>query len=58
MQVLTEHGFKDFIGVRKVKSKTIYRVEFSDGTHLDVTRDHRLKKDDGEFATIGECEIG
>lgn len=58
LRVLTENGFKGFLGVRKVKSHTIYRVEFDDDTHLDATRDHRLKKDDGEFTTIGKCSIG
>ena len=58
MQVLTENGFKDFIGVRKVKSHMIFRVEFDDGTHLDATKDHRLKMDNGKFVTVAKCRDG
>lgn len=57
-KVLTEHGFKDFLGVRKVKAHLIYRVGLDDGTHLDATSEHRIKKDDGKFVTIKECKIG
>ena len=58
MQVLTENGFKDFIGVRKSKVNSIYRIEFTDGTHLDATKEHRIKNDDGEFVFVGKCESG
>ena len=58
MQVLTENGFKDFIGVRKSKVNSIYRIEFTDGTHLDATKEHRIKKDNGEFVFVGNCESG
>jgi hypothetical protein len=56
MQVLTENGFKDFIGVRKSKVNSIYRIEFTDGTHLDATKEHRIKKSDGEFIFVGDCD--
>ena len=58
MQVLTENGFKDFIGVRKSKVNSIYHIEFTDGTHLDATKDHRIKTKDGKFITVGECSNG
>jgi hypothetical protein len=58
MQVLTENGFKDFIGVRKTLVKSIYHIEFDDGSHLDATKDHRLKGDDGQFETVGNCKKG
>ena len=56
MQVLTENGFKDFIGVRKSKVNSIYHIEFTDGTHLDATKEHRIKKSDGEFIFVGDCD--
>ena len=34
---------------------SIYHVEFDDGTHLDATSEHRLKKDDGEFIEVRKC---
>lgn len=55
MKVLTENGFKDFIGIRKSKVNSIYHIEFEDGSHLDATKDHRIKTKDGEFVTVGEC---
>ena len=58
MQALTENGFKDFIGVRKSKVNSIYHIEFTDGTHLDATKDHRIKTKDGKFITVGECSNG
>ena len=58
MQVLTENGFKDFIGVRKSKVNSIYHIEFTDGTHLDATKEHRIKKDNGEFVFVGNCGVG
>lgn len=58
MQVLTENGFKDFIGIRKSKVNSIYHIEFTDGTHLDATKEHRIKKDDGEFVFVGNCDSG
>ena len=58
MQVLTENGFKDFIGVRKSRVNSIYRIEFTDGTHLDATKEHRIKKSDGEFIFVGDCKWG
>ena len=56
MQVLTENGFKDFIGVRKSKVNSIYHIEFTDGTQLDATKEHRIKKSDGEFIFVSDCE--
>ena len=58
LKVLTENGFKDFIGVRKSKVNSIYHIEFTDGTHLDATKEHRIKKDDGEFVFVGNCDSG
>ena len=56
MQVLTENGFKDFIGVRKSKVNSIYHIEFTDGTYLDATKEHRIKKSDGKFIFVGDCD--
>ena len=58
MQVLTENGFKNFIGIRKSVAKEIYHIEFDDGSHLDATKDHRLKRDNDQFDTIGNCRSG
>ena len=58
MKVLTENGFKDFVGVRKSKVNSIYHIEFEDGSHLDATKDHRVKTNGGEFITIGKCSNG
>ena len=56
MQVLTENGFKDFIGVRKSRVNSIYHIEFTDGTHLDATKEHRIKKSDEEFIFVSDCK--
>lgn len=58
MKVLTENGFKDFIGVRKSKVNSIYHIEFDDGSHLDATKDHMIKINDGKFVNVGECSNG
>ena len=58
MQVLTENGFKDFIGIRKSKVNSIYHIEFTDGTHLYATKEHRIKTKDGKFVNVGECSNG
>ena len=52
MKVLTEHGFKDFIGIRKSKVNSIYHIEFTDGTHLDAA-----KVDDDCITKLTECRF-
>lgn len=58
LKVLTEHGFQEFMGIKKSQSDNVFHVEFDDGEHLAATSEHRIKLDNGAWREVKDCLCG
>lgn len=57
LKVQTADGYKHFEGVAYMGDRPIYRVEFTNGRHLEATGNHRLISPSGVFS-LDEIQIG
>lgn len=56
-EILTEEGFKDFTGIKRLKTDKIIEIEFTDGTDYACTVNHEVKMGD-EFVLAHHLKAG
>jgi hypothetical protein len=56
-EVLTEDGFKDFSGIKQTLVDSTLLISFTDGTNLECTTGHLLKKN-SEFVAAESLSVG
>lgn len=56
-KILTENGFEDFHGIRKVKKDNYFSIKFTDRTQLKCSSDHKLITLDDEEITPSKLLI-
>ena len=57
-EVLTDDGWKDFDGIKRLTSNKTLHILFSDNSNLKCTENHLLKINDGTFKEAYELKIG
>lgn len=57
-EVLTEQGWKDFKGIKKVEAESYFELTFSDGSNLKCTHGHLIALESGDFVSAFDIDIG
>jgi len=57
-EVLTENGFKDFKGIKKIKKEKYIKITFNDNSILECSFNHKIKIKPNIFKYAFELEVG